>query len=100
MTTLGTGNSNNHVGSFGRVKLAKNKKTGRHYALKMLKKSDIVKSKHVDHVMNENMILNMLDHPFIVLIISYRSVWKGSVKIQDIFILYYSLYQEENYLRI
>lgn len=45
LNTLGTG-------SFGRVKLAKNKLSGKFYALKMLKKSDIVKSKQVDHVMN------------------------------------------------
>jgi serine/threonine protein kinase len=45
LNTLGTG-------SFGRVKLAKNKLTGKFFALKMLKKSDIVKSKQVDHVMN------------------------------------------------
>lgn len=45
LNTLGTG-------SFGRVKLARHKQTNKYYALKMLKKSDIVKSKQVDHVMN------------------------------------------------
>ena len=53
LSTLGTG-------SFGRVKLAKHKQSGRFYALKMLKKSDIVKSKQVDHVMNENALLSTI----------------------------------------
>lgn len=59
LNTLGTG-------SFGRVKLARHKLTNKYFALKMLKKSDIVKSKQVDHVMNENQILSMINHPFIV----------------------------------
>jgi serine/threonine protein kinase len=59
------------TGSFGRVKLAKNKITGKFFALKMLKKSDIVKSKQVDHVMNENQILSVINHPFIVIMCIY-----------------------------
>ncbi len=55
--TLGTG-------SFGRVKLAKNKKTGEFSALKILKKHDIIKLKQVDHVISENTILMDIDHPF------------------------------------
>ena len=73
LSTLGTG-------SFGRVKLAKHKQSGRFYALKMLKKSDIVKSKQVDHVMNENQILSMINHPFIVRNHSHRSIWRASVR--------------------
>jgi len=55
--TLGTG-------SFGRVKLCKNKKTGEFSALKILKKHDIIKLKQVDHVISENTILIDIDHPF------------------------------------
>jgi len=57
--TLGTG-------SFGRVKLAKNKMTNKWVALKILKKAEIIRLKQVDHVINENTILSNLDHPFIV----------------------------------
>ena len=57
--TLGTG-------SFGRVKLAKNKSTGKYVALKILKKAEIIKLKQVDHIMNEIRILTMIDHPFLV----------------------------------
>lgn len=57
--TLGTG-------SFGRVKLAKNKNTGHWVALKQLKKAEIIRLKQVDHIINENTILANLNHPLIV----------------------------------
>ena len=41
--TLGTG-------SFGRVKIAKNKKTGEFVAMKIMKKMEILKSKQADHI--------------------------------------------------
>lgn len=58
------------AGSFGRVMLAKNKRTGEFFAMKRLKKSDIIKLRQVDHVISENTILADIDHPFLV---SYRS---------------------------
>ena len=57
--TLGTG-------SFGRVKLSKNKKTGNYVAIKILKKFEIIKLRQVDHILNEIKILSMIDHPFLV----------------------------------
>ena len=57
--TLGTG-------SFGRVKLAKNKKDGKYVAIKILKKSELIKLKQVDHILNEIKILSLIDHPFLV----------------------------------
>ena len=69
-TTLGTGKFSHYnlwlKGSFGRVRLAKNKKSGEYYAMKILKKSDIIKLKQVDHVISENTILADIDHPFLV----------------------------------
>ena len=62
--TLGTG-------SFGRVKLAKNKSTGKYCALKILKKAEIIKLKQVDHIMNEIRILTMIDHTFLVFFFIY-----------------------------
>ena len=53
-------------GSFGRVRLTKNKKTGEYFAMKILKKADIIKNKQVDHVISENTILAEIDHPFLV----------------------------------
>ena len=46
--------------------LAKNKRTGEFYAMKRLKKSDIIKLRQVDHVISENTILADIDHPFLV----------------------------------
>jgi serine/threonine protein kinase len=57
--TLGTG-------SFGRVKIAKHKKTGNYVALKCMKKMEIIKSKQTDHIMNEIKILGSITHPFII----------------------------------
>ena len=53
-------------GSFGRVRIAKNKKSGVYVALKIMKKMDIIKSKQADHIMNEIKILAMISHPFII----------------------------------
>ena len=53
-------------GSFGRVRLAKHKKTAKIYAIKMLKKSEIIRLKQVDHIHSEYNILSQLSHPFIV----------------------------------
>jgi hypothetical protein len=57
------------IGSFGRVLLSKNKKSGEFFAMKRLKKADIIKLRQVDHVISENTILADIDHPFLVSII-------------------------------
>lgn len=54
------------TGSFGRVKLAKHKKDGKYCAIKILTKSEIIKLKQVDHIMNEIRILTLIEHPFLV----------------------------------
>lgn len=53
-------------GAFGKVKLAKDLKTGEYIALKQLNKLDIIRMKQIDHVKNENFILTSLSHPLIV----------------------------------
>ena len=72
-TTLGTGRyipkTKSCLGSFGRVRLSKHKKTGEYFAMKILKKADIIKLKQVDHVISENTILADIDHPFLVAIL-------------------------------
>ena len=55
------------LGAFGNVKLAHLKtKPDVKFAIKGMKKLDIIQSKHVDHIENEKKILEVLDHPFIV----------------------------------
>ncbi|KAJ2496968.1 cAMP-dependent protein kinase catalytic subunit [Coemansia sp. RSA 1972] len=57
--TLGTG-------TFGRVFLCQSKRTQRFYAMKVLRKSQVVKLKQVEHINNEKNILEVSRHPFIV----------------------------------
>ncbi|CAG9318422.1 unnamed protein product [Blepharisma stoltei] len=64
LQTLGTG-------SFGRVRLCRVRSTGDYAALKILKKSDILKMKQVDHVISEFSILRTIRHPFLVNLIGF-----------------------------
>lgn len=57
--TLGTG-------AFGRVILVKYKPTSTYYAMKILDKAKLVKSKQVDHTRNEKHILQSISFPFTV----------------------------------
>jgi serine/threonine protein kinase len=57
--TLGTG-------SFGRVRLVQYKENNDFYALKMLKKSEVIYLKQVDHIKTEKKILEEIGHPNIV----------------------------------
>jgi len=62
--TLGTG-------TFGRVRLVKHKMTEKYYALKILKKSEIIRLKQVDHIKSEVTLLKMISHPFVVNLIGH-----------------------------
>ena len=59
LQTLGTG-------SFGRVLLTRYRKTDTFMAIKILKKSEIIRLKQVEHTLNERNILTDVNHPFIV----------------------------------
>lgn len=58
-------------GSFGKVKLAKYSPDGKHYAVKLMKKAEIIKIKQVDHINNEKRIHSNIKHPFIVDMIGF-----------------------------
>lgn len=60
-TTLGTG-------TFGRVRQVKIKGDAEKqvYALKMLKKTEVVRLNQVEHIKSEKEILQQIDYPFIV----------------------------------
>lgn len=53
-------------GAFGLVKLCKHKKNGKYFAMKIIKKYDVIKLKQVDHLYNECQILTSVSHNFIV----------------------------------
>jgi len=57
------------VGTFGRVKLVVHKNTGDTYALKCMRKAQVVATKQQSHVLNEKKILAMMDHPFILALV-------------------------------
>lgn len=57
--TLGTG-------SFGRVHLIQSKHNQRFYAMKVLKKAQVVKMKQVEHTNDERRMLAEVKHPFLV----------------------------------
>ncbi|KAI8372776.1 kinase-like domain-containing protein [Radiomyces spectabilis] len=59
LRTLGTG-------SFGRVHLAQSRHNGRYYAIKVLRKSEVVRLKQVEHTNNEKHILESVANPFLV----------------------------------
>jgi protein kinase A len=57
--TLGTG-------SFGRVHLVQSKHNQRYYAIKVLKKGQVVKMKQVEHTNDERRMLSKVKHPFLI----------------------------------
>jgi protein kinase A len=57
--TLGTG-------SFGRVHLVQSKHNQRYYAVKVLKKQQVVKMKQVEHTNDERKMLQEVKHPFLI----------------------------------
>jgi len=59
LETLGTG-------TFGRVRLCKHKNSSQYYAIKVLKKADIIRLKQVEHILSEKSVLSSVNHPFIV----------------------------------
>ncbi|KAI1103801.1 Pkinase-domain-containing protein [Jackrogersella minutella] len=59
LRTLGTG-------SFGRVHLVQSKHNQRFYAVKVLKKNQVVKMKQVEHTNDERRMLGEVKHPFLI----------------------------------
>jgi len=54
------------TGSYGKVLLVRKKDTGVLYAMKVLKKRQLKKTKQVQHTWEERRILERIHHPFIV----------------------------------
>lgn len=54
------------TGTFGRVYLAKCSKNDHYHAIKVLKKTEIVRLKQVEHINSERLVLSKVNFPFIV----------------------------------
>jgi RAC serine/threonine-protein kinase len=57
-------------GTFGKVMLARDKKTGELVAIKILKKEVIMAKDEVTHTLTENAVLQSTQHPFLTGLIS------------------------------
>lgn len=65
-------------GSFGKVMQVRYKATGVIYAMKVLKKEQLVKRKQVAHTQTERKVLHCISHPFIV---SLRFAFQNDAKL-------------------
>ena len=67
LTTLGI-HTHTGTGTFGRVRLVRFKESSdlTSMALKILKKTEIIRLKQVVHVQSEKKILQMVSHPFLI----------------------------------
>ena len=58
------------INPYGRVRIVKHKKTNKYFALKMIKKKEILEAKEGDHILNEISILKKIKsyhgHPFCI----------------------------------
>ncbi|KIJ51352.1 hypothetical protein M422DRAFT_58891 [Sphaerobolus stellatus SS14] len=72
--TLGTG-------SFGRVHLVRHKQTQRYYAMKVLSKEKVVRTKQIEHTQNERRLLSDVHNPFIV------NVWGAFQDSQNLYMV-------------
>lgn len=59
LETLGTG-------TFGRVRLCRHRQTQQYFAIKIMKKTDIIRLKQVEHIISEKGVLSIISHPFVV----------------------------------
>lgn len=53
-------------GTFGKVYLVRCNISGKHYAMKTVRKDVVIKHESVESLQVEKMILNQVNHPFII----------------------------------
>jgi len=65
------------VGAFGRVTLVMHEATDQVYALKAIRKGQVIAMKQEEHIMNEKNLLAMCDHPFLLrLVATFQDKWE------------------------
>lgn len=53
-------------GSYGKVLLVNKKDDSKVYAMKVLKKKNMIKQNQIEHIKSERKIMELIDHPFII----------------------------------
>uniref|UniRef100_A0A7S3FKY0 cGMP-dependent protein kinase n=1 Tax=Haptolina ericina TaxID=156174 RepID=A0A7S3FKY0_9EUKA len=65
------------VGAFGRVTLVVHEPTDTTYALKAIRKGQVIALKQEEHIMNEKNLLALCDHPFLLsLVATFQDDWE------------------------
>merc|ERR1712154_407117 len=65
-------------GAFGTVKLVTDPDTKKSYALKAIRKNQVVEMGQQSHILNEKKVMTMLDNPFLV---NLRSTFKDEYRV-------------------
>jgi len=65
-------------GAFGTVSLVKDPATGKSYALKAIRKNQVVEMGQQSHILNEKKVMTMLDNPFLV---NLRATYKDEYRL-------------------
>ncbi|PON20495.1 hypothetical protein TGAM01_v210665 [Trichoderma gamsii] len=68
---------------FGRVHLVQSKHNQRFYAVKVLKKAQVVKMKQVEHTNDERRMLSDVKHPFLITLWGTFQDWKNLYMVMD-----------------
>ena len=58
------------VGTFGKVKLVKDKTSGRIFAMKIISKAKVLQYNQQEHIMSEKTIMSEIDHPFCIQLVA------------------------------
>lgn len=86
------------TGTFGRVYLVRHRPTNKYYAMKTLKKTEVVRLKQVEHINSEKQILASIKHPFIVNLYVIALLCLLCTWMLFNFINRYRSFQDEKYL--
>ena len=73
------------IGSFGKVMKVKHRESAQVYAMKVLNKDQIIQNKMVAHTNAEKMILEMVNHPFVVNLHYAFQVCKSESSLLDMY---------------
>ena len=70
------------IGSFSKVKLARNIKNNKYYAIKIFKKFDLIEEKITQHIFKEAKVLSIINHTFLVILYIYIIIKNSQICIK------------------